>query len=61
MGFCWKNVKERDHLEDLRENGSIILEMIFKKWSGSTDVIDLVQDKDRWRALVKAIMIIRFT
>jgi hypothetical protein len=56
MVFCWENVRERDHLEDLSENGRIILEMIFKKWNGSMDVIDLVQDRDRWRALVKATM-----
>jgi hypothetical protein len=58
-GVCWKNVRERDHLENLSENGRIILEMIFKKWNGSKDVIDLVQVRDRWRAFVKAIMNIR--
>jgi hypothetical protein len=31
MGFCWKSVRERDHLEDLSENGRIILEIIFKE------------------------------
>jgi hypothetical protein len=40
-------VRERDHLEDLSENGRIILEIIFKKWNGSMDVIDLFQDKDK--------------
>jgi len=33
--------------------------MILKKWNGSMDVIDLVQDRDKWRALVKAITNIR--
>jgi hypothetical protein len=51
----------KSHLEDLKENGRIISEMIFKKWNGSMDVIDLFQDRDRWRALVKVIMIIRVT
>jgi len=46
-------------LEDLRENGRIILEMILEKWNGSMDVIDLVQDRDKWRAVVKAVTNIR--
>ena len=59
MGFAGKNVRERDHLEDLSENGRIILEMILEKWNGSMDVIDLVQDRDKWRAVVKAVTNIR--
>ena len=58
-GFAGKNVRERDHLEDLSENGRIILEIIFKEWNGSMDMIDLLKDKEKWRALVKAIMNIR--
>jgi len=53
------NVRQRDHLEDLSENGRIILEMILKKWNGSMDVIDLLQDRDKWRAFVKAMANIR--
>jgi hypothetical protein len=30
-GFWWGNLKERDHLEDLRVDGRIILKQIFKK------------------------------
>ena len=52
-------MRERDHLEDLSENGRIILEIIFKEWNGSMDMIDLLEDKEKWRALVKAIMNIR--
>jgi hypothetical protein len=59
MGFCWKNVRERNHLEEQRENGRVILELVFKKWNVSMDVTDLVQYRDRWRALVKAMMNIR--
>ena len=35
------------------------LKCIFKKWDRNMDWIDLVLDKDRWRALVNAAMNIR--
>jgi hypothetical protein len=31
-GFCWGNLRERDHLEDLGLDGRIILICIFRKW-----------------------------
>jgi hypothetical protein len=38
-------------------DGRIILKWIFKKWDGGgMDWIDMAQDRDRWRALVKAVM-----
>jgi hypothetical protein len=51
---------ERDHLEHLGVDGWIILKWIFKKvgWVG-TDWIDLAQDRDRWRALVNAVINLR--
>jgi hypothetical protein len=39
-GFWWGNLKERDHTENLCENERCI---------------HLVQDKDKWRALVKTV------
>ena len=48
--------EEKDHLEDPGINWWKILRWIFRKWDGSIYRIDLAQDMDRWRALVKAVM-----
>jgi hypothetical protein len=45
-----------DHLEDLGLGGRMILKQMFKTWHGSTDRIDVAQDRDRWRALFSAVM-----
>jgi hypothetical protein len=31
-GSWWRNLKERDHLEDPEEDGRIILRWFFRKW-----------------------------
>jgi hypothetical protein len=43
-------------LEDPGLHGRIILRWIFRKWDGGMDWIDLAQNWDRWRALIKAVM-----
>ena len=43
-----------DHLEDLGGDGST-------STMGGTDCFDLTQDRDRWRALVSAVMILQVT
>ena len=48
---------ERDHLEEPGVDWRIILRWIFTKWDvGGIDWIELVQDRDKWLALVKAVM-----
>jgi hypothetical protein len=49
-------LREGDHLEDLSVGRRIILKMIFEKWDEGMNWIDLTQDRDRWRALVNAVM-----
>ena len=59
-GLWWGNLKEKNHLEDLGVDGRIILRWIFRKWNGAMDWIDLAKNRDRWRALVNAVMNLRF-
>jgi len=49
-------------LVDPGVDGRIILRWIFRKWDvgeGGMDWIELAQDRDRWRALVNAVMNLR--
>ena len=36
-----------------------ILKWILEKWDGGLDWVDLAKDKNRWRALVNAVMNLR--
>jgi hypothetical protein len=59
-GFWWGDLREGDHLGDRDVDGRIILKWIFKTWDeGGMDWIELAQDRDRWRALVNAVMNLR--
>jgi hypothetical protein len=52
--FGGEKIKERDHLGDTGVDGMIILRWIFRKWDvGGVDLIELAQDRDKWRTLVK--------
>jgi len=57
QGFNEESLRERDHLEDLSVDGIIILKEV--TWGGGVDWIDLAQNRNRWRALVNALMNLR--
>jgi hypothetical protein len=61
-GFWCGNLREIDKLQELVLDGRIILKPTFKmSGGGGMDWIDLVQDMDRWRALVNEVMMHRIT
>jgi len=55
-GVWLEDTIARDPLEVLSVDGRIILKWIFKKSGGVMDWIDLVPDRNRWRALVNAVL-----
>jgi hypothetical protein len=58
VGLLWTR-KEGDHLGDPGVDGRIILKWILKTWIGGMYWIELTQDRDRWRAVVNAVMNLR--
>ena len=42
-------------------HGRITLKWISREWDGGMDLIDLPQDRERWLALVNAVMKLRVT
>jgi hypothetical protein len=54
--FWWESRKERDHWEDQGVGGKMDLREI---GLGGLDWIRLAQDRDRWRAVVSAVMNLR--
>jgi hypothetical protein len=60
IGYWWEIQKERDHWEDQDVGGWTILKWILREigWDGG-DSINMAQDRDQWRSLVKAVMNLR--
>jgi hypothetical protein len=58
--FWWGNLRERDHLEDQNRWEDNIKTDLQEAGYGGMDWIDLAQNRDRWRALVNAVMNLRF-
>ena len=61
QGFWWGGkLRERDHLGDPGKDGRIIFRWIFRIWDvEGVDRVELAQDRDRWWALVNAVMNLR--
>jgi hypothetical protein len=59
-GFWWGDLREGDHLErpKHRWEDNIKIDLQEVGWGGM-DWIDMAQDRDRWRALVSAVMNLR--
>jgi hypothetical protein len=56
-GFWWENLGERDQWENPGVDGRILFNVDLKEVGcGGVDWIGLAQDRDRWRALVNAVM-----
>jgi hypothetical protein len=55
----WESPKERDHSEDKGVVGRMGSEWILGDWWRCVDWIRLAQDRDRWRAVVNAVMTLR--
>jgi len=51
--------ERKSRLEDPDVDGRIILRWIYRKGCGDVELIELAQDRDRWRAVVNAVMNLR--
>jgi hypothetical protein len=58
-GFWWETLRKKDHWGNPGVDGRIILRWIFRKWDVCMDWIKLAQDRDRYQALVNAVMNLR--
>jgi hypothetical protein len=58
-GFWWEDLREGDHLGDPGVDGRIILKWVFKNWDGDMEWIELAEDRDRWHALLNAVLNLR--
>jgi hypothetical protein len=58
--FLWESPKERDHCEDQGVGGRMGSEWILGRLArGVVDWIRLAKDRDRWRAVVSAVINLR--
>jgi hypothetical protein len=60
-GFWWESPKEKDHLKDQGVDGRMGSKGTLGRLAGGGGVewIRLAQDRDRWRAVVNAVMNLR--
>jgi hypothetical protein len=55
-GFWWANLRERDRLGDPGVDGDNIKTDLQEGGLRGMDWIDLAENRDRWRGLLKAVM-----
>jgi hypothetical protein len=60
-GFWWGNLREIGHLEEPGRDGKTILSWIFRKWDAGRGPVCLAQYRDRWQAVVNAVMNLRIS
>jgi hypothetical protein len=58
-GFWWENLRERDHWRPRHRWEDNIKADLQEVKRGGMDWIELAQDRDRWRALLNAVMNLR--
>jgi hypothetical protein len=59
MAYINISRRERDHWGDPGLDGRIILGWVFRKWDVGVWTDWLIQDRDRWRAILKRVMNLR--
>jgi hypothetical protein len=58
-GFCWESPKDKDHLKDQGVDGRMGSKWTSGRLAGGVEWIYRAQDRDRWRAVVNAVMNLR--
>jgi hypothetical protein len=58
-GFWWESRKEKDHLKDQGVDGRMGSKWTLGRLVGGVEWIQLAQGRDRWRAVVSAVMNLR--
>jgi len=58
-GVWWGDLIDRDHWEDLDVDGRKLLKCNIQEVGWDMDWMEMAQDRDRWRALLKALMSLR--
>jgi hypothetical protein len=59
-GFWWGNLKKRDTFKGLGVDGRIILKLVFKKQGRILAWINLIQGREKWRAVMNRVMKVGF-
>jgi hypothetical protein len=59
-GFWWGDLREGDHLGRPRRRWEDNITIDFQEVGWGMDWIELAQDRDRWRAVVNAVMNLLF-